>query len=253
MSRKPTRIQSIARACKVLLFIAENSDGKTAADTAREFGLSSATAYHILNTLVAEGFLHKDSAKRYHLGPLVGVLADALGRDLAPPEDLLRGTRILNDKTSETAYLSAWRNGEIVVLSTVDGHLPVRAQGPSTGFTGDAHARASGKLLLAHASPRLCDEYLATHPMRKLTASTTTERSRLMQELERVRTQGFAMDEEEFREGVACIAAPITANGTVIGAYTVSAPVDRFRRRLDELKTEILAAADAASESTAVS
>ena len=231
------------------MFIAENSDGKTAAETAREFGLSSATAYHILNTLVAEGLLHKDSAKRYHLGPLVGVLADALGRDLAPPEQLLRGTRTLSDKTRETAYLSAWRSGEIVVLSTADGHLPVRAQGPSTGFTGDAHARASGKLLLAHASPSLRDGYLATHPIRKLTPSTIADRSKLIQEFERVKTQGFAIDDEEFREGVACIAAPITANGTVIGAYAVAAPVDRFRQRLDEIKAELLAVAVAVSES----
>jgi IclR family acetate operon transcriptional repressor len=48
-----------------------------------------ATTYHLLNTLVSEGLLAKDSGRRYHLGPQIGVLADAFRRRLVPPEYLL--------------------------------------------------------------------------------------------------------------------------------------------------------------------
>ncbi len=229
--RAPTQIQSVARAARLLLFVADGVDGRTAKACSDALGLPLATTHHLLATLVVEGLLSKDGKRRYILGPKVGMLADAFEHQMLPPEYLLEPLRQLADTTAETAHLCAWRHGEVVALASVEGSQAVRVASVHTGLAGFAHARASGKVLLALSSKSARDAYLARHSLERLTDRTITGRSELDAELENVRQQGYAIDDEEFAPGVACVAAPIAVGSSVIGAYSVSAPLARFRER----------------------
>jgi IclR family transcriptional regulator, acetate operon repressor len=239
-----TRIRSVARAAQILLFLGEQPDGRTAKETALALALPVPTAYHLLGTLVAEGLLAKDSRRRYHLGPKVGLLCDAFLRQVIPPEYLLGPLHELAETTGETAYVVGWRNDQIVVLASVEGRSAVRVSGLSVGFQGGAHARASGKALLAFAPPGLRESYLRANPLERLTARTIVDPAELRKELARIRKRGCAVDEEEFRDGVACAAAPVLAGGTAIAAYSISAPASRFRRGRRELVEAVLASAE---------
>ena len=110
----------------------------------------------------------------------------------------------------------------------------MRVSGVSIGFAVSGHARASGKVLLAFAPDSVREAYLAANPLVSVTPRTIVEPSELRLELERSHLLGFAVDEEEFREGVACVAAPLLENGFPVAAYSISAPVERFRRRRQE-------------------
>jgi IclR family transcriptional regulator, acetate operon repressor len=242
----PTRIQSVSRASRLLLYLAGELGGRTAKQAADELGLSIATTYHLLNTLVAEDLLAKDSSRRYHLGPQIGLIADAFRRQLAPPEYLIVPLRALAERTGETVYLSGWHDGEIAVLASVEGTHAIRAAGPRTGFFGEAHARSSGKLLLALAPEDLRDAYLSTHPLRRLTSNTIVDLERLSAEFERIRRRGYAIDQEEFCDGVACVAAPVMQGGGVIAAFAIAAPAQRFKQRQAELRDAVLGAASSA-------
>jgi IclR family transcriptional regulator, acetate operon repressor len=231
---EPTRIQSVARAARVLVWLA-GRDGVTATEVALAHGIAVPTAHHLLNTLVAEGLLAKDSRRRYALGPKVAVLADAHLRQTAPPEHMLEGLRALAAETGETAYLAAWRGDEIRALASVEGTSAVRVGEITPGRYRHAHARATGKLLLAYADPARRDAYLRADPIEPLTEHTIADRARLDDELATIRDRGYAIDEEEFQEGVSCCAAPILENGVAIATFTVSAPSERFDRRRDEL------------------
>jgi IclR family transcriptional regulator, acetate operon repressor len=239
-----TRIRSVARAAQILLFLGEQPDGRTAKETATALALPVPTAYHLLGTLVAEGLLAKDSRRRYHLGPKIGVLSEAFLRQVIPPEYLLGPLHELAETTGETAYVVGWRNDQIVVLASVEGRSAVRVSGLSVGFQGGAHARASGKALLAFAPPGLRESYLRSNPLERLTARTIVDPAELRKELARIRKRGCAVDEEEFRDGVACAAAPVLAGGTAIAAYSISAPASRFRRGRRELVEAVLASAE---------
>jgi IclR family acetate operon transcriptional repressor len=100
------------------------------------------------------------------------------------------------------------------------------------GLVGDAHARASGKVLLAFAPPDLRSEYLATHPLRSRTANTIVDPGEFEVELQRIRELGYAVDREEFIQGVSCLAAPLEG-GAFSYAIALSAPTDRFRENFD--------------------
>jgi DNA-binding IclR family transcriptional regulator len=112
---------------------------------------------------------------------------------------------------------------------------------------GGVHARAAGKLLLALAAPGIRAGYLANHPLEPLTDRTITSPAELDAEFDRIRERGYAIDEEEFAAGVACVAAPILVSGFPIGAYSVSVPFARFRERRVWLVDAVMSAAGAAA------
>jgi IclR family acetate operon transcriptional repressor len=226
----PGRIQSVSRASNLLMLVAAGRVEPTAKDLARAAGLSRATAHHLLSTLVHEGLLSKDSKARYQLGMKVAVLADALHRAVTAPEYLLEPLRQLAITTGETSYLAAWRQGDIQVQASVEGTHAVRVSLPVGPYT-DAHARATGKLLLAMASQELRSAYLASHPQRALTPQTTIDLARLEEEFETIRLVGYALDEEQFQPGVSCVAAPVVDEGVVVAAYSISVPSQRFKEK----------------------
>jgi IclR family acetate operon transcriptional repressor len=244
-----TTIRSVSRAARILLLIAER-EGRTAKEVAVALELAVPTCHHLLNTLLAEGLLTKDSRRQYHLGPTVGALSDAFLRRIAPQEQLVAELRRLALATGETGYLSGWRNDEVVVLASVEGTHAVRVARLHAGFTGDAHARSSGKLLLALAPASVRELYLRNHPLSRLTGHTIVRRDMLESEFVRIQQRGYAFDEEEFREGVACVSAPVIDDGLISAAFTVSAPVERFRERQRELVGAVLAAARAMSSAS---
>ncbi len=243
-----TTIRSVARASRMLVLLGEQPEGRTAKHVADELGLPLPTAYHLLGTLVAEGLVAKDSTRRYRLGPALGPIADAFVRQFSPPEYLVAPLHRLAEESGETAYVGSWRHDRIVVLASVEGANAVRVSGTHLGYVESAHARASGKLLLAFATEEVRTAYLRLNPLVPVTQRTIVQPDEFELELERIRQRGYAVDEEEFREGVACLAAPVVESGRAVAAYSVSAPAERFARRRTELTRYVLEAGRSAAE-----
>jgi len=234
-----TRIQSVARGCGLLLWLSERAEGATAKEIAFANGLALATTYHLLNTLADHGLLEKDAQRRYVIGPAVARLALARLHGPAVDERLLSALRELAARTRAPAYLVDWGEHELRLLASVEGADVLRVTEAVQAPLRDAHARASGKLLLAYA-PRLRDAYLDQHPPRRLTRTTLCDRGALDDELARIRTQGWAQDAEELADGVACVAAPLVADGEVVAAFGVSVPAERFARVREQLTDTLL-------------
>jgi DNA-binding IclR family transcriptional regulator len=132
------------------------------------------------------------------------------------------------------------------VLGSVEGAGAVRVAEVERGPYRHAHARATGKLLLAFARPEVRAAYLAAHPPERLTEHTITDG--LEAELAAIRERGYSEDREEFVEGVSCASAPLLADGVVVAAFTVSAPSQRYDRHRTELIEAVLAAPPAPAE-----
>lgn len=242
------RIQSVARATDVLVAVARSPRGLTSKQITDQLGVTRQGAYHLIHTLTSSGFLTRTSEGRYALGLKIGTLAAAFPRHLTPEERLAPYVRSLAEATDETTYAAGWQGDNIVVLSVARGNNPVQAAEVVPGTAQDGHARASGKLLLAHAASDFRDNYLRTHPLRSRTPHTITDVSKLLEELEQIRQDGYALDDEEFAEGLCCLAVPLDhgASPFVIG---VSVPAMRFREERDRILATALSQAHELSRS----
>jgi IclR family acetate operon transcriptional repressor len=241
--RPKPRVQSAARTVAILLAISQSSHGLKAKEISERLQVPRQVAYHLIHTLQSTGIIRKDAQNRYVLGLAAALVADGFRRHLAPAEHLGPRVRSIVQATGETAYATGWIDGEIVAMVTARGQSPIQAAEVETGHSGDAHARASGKLLLALSDPAVRDKYLASHRLGRRTKKTITARKELLQELDRIRTRGYAVDEEEFSEGLCCLAVPIEGLGDsfVLG---ISVPAPRFRTN----RTRYLAALQKAAK-----
>ena len=118
--------------------------------------------------------------------------------------------------TGENCFLSGWQEGEITLLRHQQGRFGFRIPKVTPGFTAFAHARAAGKLLLAHLPRPEVRQYLDLHPLRPLTPRTIVGRRAFDRELASIRANGFAVDDEEFMDGVAGVAAPVRRRVSVV-------------------------------------
>jgi DNA-binding IclR family transcriptional regulator len=237
-----TRIQSVARACQVLVWLAEKQQGATAKEIAFAQRLTLPTTYHLLNTLVDEGLLAKHTERRFVLGHSSGIVARGYVRASAVPDSYVSAMRELATRTQEVVSLADWCDQDVRILASVERNNVVRVAEMMNNTYEDAHARANGKLLLAYATPDFRDSYIAAHPPRRRTHATICDRSELERELGRIRALGYASDEQEFALGLSCVAAPILENGTLIASIAVSSTSTRFTENRDELTASVLSA-----------
>ena len=244
------RVQSVARALALVMQVAASPDGLTAKELSDLLGLSRQTTYHLLHTLRQAGFLVKSSEHRHQLGMTVGTLAEAFNRQLAPPAHLLSLARQVADRTGEVTYIAGWHLGEVVILGSLPGRHSVRVGELVVGMLGDTHARASGKALLAYALDEARDRYLESHPRDRLTESTITDLGELEVQFERIRNQGYALDLEEFSEGICCISVPLDPD-PVTYVMSIACPKDRFLRNRDSYIATMLDVASSEGASTA--
>lgn len=226
------RVQSVARAVKILLTVAQSPNGIKAVDIGRSAGLPRQATYHLIHTLLATGMLTQTGQARYVLGLRAGALGEAFRRQLAPQQHLAPLIRQVALDTGETSYASGWRDGEVVNLTSWRGSNPVQATEVPEGSFDFGHARASGKVLLAFASEDIKRHYLATHPLTRSTPNTISNEARFLEELERIRNQGYAIDNEEFCIGLTCLSVPLDRGASPF-ALTIAAPTERFATNFD--------------------
>ncbi len=131
-------------------------------------------------------------------------------------------------EVGETCNLSMLRKGELVYLDRVEADWPLRLHLPA-GTALPPHCSASGKLLLAFMPPADRAQRVAAMPLPKFTDRTITNRQLLANELDRIAGAGYAVDNEEYVIGVACVAVPVRdAQGDVVAAVAIHAATARL-------------------------
>ena len=213
----------------------------TPKELAQEIDTPLPTTYHLLKTLVDLGALVKLEREGYRLGPAIGALSDSYLEQGEPLRILEPAVRDLAKITGETTYMTAWRSGKIEVVVTVSSSRPVRVAPLGHVSQSYAHARASGKVMLAFARPSLREEYLYNNPLEKITPLTIDNSEILEGELKEIVKRGYATDLEEYAPDVSCLSVPVLASGHLIAALTVSAPTIRFNTEFDTLLSQIWA------------
>jgi IclR family acetate operon transcriptional repressor len=226
------RVQSAARAIAIVLAISHAANGLRAKEISDALRIPRQVTYHLIHTLTGTGIIRKSAQNRYVLGLAAGSIAEGFRRQLAPPELLAPMVRAIVSATGETAYASGWIDDSIVVLASARGRSPVHAAEVPHGYSGNAHARASGKLLLALADAVRVKNYFSKHHLSARTKNTITRSDQLQRELDGIRSRRYAIDHEEFSEGLCCLAVPVEGLADEF-ALAIAVPTGRFHSNRD--------------------
>jgi DNA-binding IclR family transcriptional regulator len=226
------RVQSAARAIGIVLAISHTANGLRAKEISETLHIPRQVTYHLIHTLSGTGIIRKSAQNRYVLGLAAGSIAEGFRRQLAPPELLAPKVRAIVAGTGETAYASGWIDEDIIVVASERGRSPIHAAEVPHGYSGNAHARASGKLLLALADANRIKGYLAKHKLVARTKNTITKSEQLLRELDAIRERRYATDNEEFSEGLCCLAVPVEGLGDQF-ALAIAVPTGRFDANRD--------------------
>lgn len=228
----PRTVQSVTRAVTVLKEIGRSTEPSSLSDLARTVQLSKPAVYNLLKTLEIEGLVRKSSDARYSLGWGMYELGTAVLRGV----DVTRVARLHLDRL-------AVRTGEAALLAIIDdGSVLYVDRGQSdeafsmvanVGRRSPLHSNASGKVLLAGQDPAFLDRMLE-EPLQRSTPHTIVDRTALLDELERVRQQGFGLCSQEQELGLSSVSVPIRDHtGSVHAALTVAGPSTRVEHRAE--------------------
>ncbi len=236
---------SITRALRVVEAVAVAGDGVTAKAIARRLGCPLPTVYRALGTLVEEGYLVRlHDVHGYGLGYRVAELHRSLTAQVRPHESLRTALREVHTVAGAAAYLAVFRDVEVVVAHVDDCADHPRPDPLRVGEPTPAHATAAGKVMLAGLRPARLSELLERTGLPRLAPRTVADRRALDRELMRVRSEGAAVEVEEYVPGVAGVAAPVLgADGEVSAALGVSVSRAEFTARRWELEKVVRAAA----------
>jgi IclR family transcriptional regulator, acetate operon repressor len=238
-------IQALDRALVILKVLSER-EGMSLTELAEAAAQAPATVYRVLSTFAAHGIVEFDADEQiWAIGPEAFRIGSAFLTRTNLVEQARAVMRDLTSETGETTNLAIADGAQVVFLSQVETHEPIRAFF-RPGTRGPIHASGIGKALIAYFPPERVERLIRAEGLERFTAHTITAREPLMTELAAIRAQGWAMDDEERTEGMRCIAAPIfNEYREAIAGVSISGPTVRVtRERGDDFGAQVRAAAD---------
>ncbi|MFT4083503.1 MAG: IclR family transcriptional regulator [Nocardioides sp.] len=215
-------IEALAKGLQVLSLFSERRPTLRLAEVAAETGMLMPRVYRIAMTLAAEGYLEQLPDGRYRPGVKVLTLGFAALQGLELPELARPAVERLADETAETANLGVLSGDQLVYLVRVRNR-DLATSSTQLGSLLPAVYTSTGKALLAYLdeadlrsriTSRSFSESPGPHAKRDL--------EELLPELEQIRRQGYALQDEEIVYGIRSVAAPVLdASGEVVAAVNV--------------------------------
>jgi IclR family transcriptional regulator, KDG regulon repressor len=253
MGIKPIRdgrmINSLSRGVEILRLLAGADGPLGVTEVAERLSVDPSTAYRLLATLESNGLVQQEAdSKKYSLGYGVLEIASALLRRLSVVEAADQFLRSIAALTHESTHVAVLDGSRAVFVGRQSGSGILRVE-TTVGSSEPAYCTAVGKALLADHTEAELHHLFPDEPLPRHTPHTITTVADMLVELERVRRNGYAYDDEELHPGVRCLASPVRDHrGRVVAAFGLSMPATRLTREdMPALVKQIASAAEAIS------
>ena len=237
-------VRTVDRAMEIIEIIKE-LDGAGVSEIADRVDIGKSAVHNHLNTLVNREYLVKEGDE-YQIG-LSFLGLGAYARDRTEIYETARSEiDKLANETGELANLLVEKNGMGIYLYQAKGDNAVELD-THEGKQVRLHCTGLGKSILAFRPRDEVDEILDERGMPEMTDQTITDREQLYRELDQIRDQKYAVDNEERLAGLCCVSAPITdGEDRSIAAISVACPVHRVseERFYEELPDAVLGTAN---------
>lgn len=226
--RVPGGVQVLHKTIDILDALRHAPGGMSLAGLSTRSGMPKPTVYRILVTLESRGYLERTADASYRVSRKLFEEP----RDSTFEQRLVRAARPAMERLAalckETLNLGVLDGGEVLVMETVESQHAVRMTS-KIGNRRYPHSTALGKVLLSALPEREVLRLIRSKGMPRFTPATIVHEKDLIVELERVRTQGYALDNMENEPDGRCIAAAVmNPQRKVIAALSISGPLPRM-------------------------
>lgn len=229
MKKEPKSIQVIDRMTILLDAIAARGDAASLKYLCADTGLHPSTAYRILASMTAHGYVGRTPSGDYRLGHKLFELGCRVNARLDLRHEAQAFMETLRDELGESVNLTIREGDQVVYVERAIANRMMRVE-QLVGSRAPLHVTAVGKLMLATGGEQAIEEYAERTGLPGLTKNTLTDLKRLKAAVRKDLAQGYALDNEEAELGVGCIGALIRdASGDVVAGLSVSAPMERRR------------------------
>ena len=242
-------INSVDRTLVILEYLFNQNKPVSLSQISRDLDIYKSTVYRTLATLQNRGYVVQDmNTGKYELGFKIHVLGSQMAGESAMEKQVAPHVQALADRFNETvnvSKLSVDSNGLyvgiVIALAVSNYSLSPTLQ---LGGVSSCYCSSVGKCLLAFTEGINLHVY-DDHPMEKYTETTITSIVDLRAELDKVRRNGYAIDDEEQENGLYCVGVPILKDGEALAAISLSGLKGRMQNGLDEKIEALKQAAEA--------
>lgn len=243
----PATVQSIDRVLSIIEALSSAPRGMALTELAEITNLNKSTVHRMLATLSTWNYVAReaDSGKYRLTMRLFEIGSRVIGGNniLSVARPFLEH---LSDETNEAIHLVIHDNNEIVYLYKEDSSNSVLRMSSRVGLRNPMYCTAVGKSILAALPEKTLANIWNASAIVRFTPKTITDYQQLLEECERIRAQGYAIDDEEHERGIRCVGVAIMDfSGKPIAAISVAAPV--FRLDDDQVKRVAPLVIDAAN------
>lgn len=223
------KVPNLEKGIAVLEYLSAKKGGETLQNIKTDLDVSQTTAYRILNTLVRlEYLVYNEETKRYRISRKLLTLGFRSLDEHNLLEVVLPRLQELRDMVKETVCFGVLGEEKGIFIEQALGNHTFRFF-LSPGKPFELHCSAPGKAIMAYLPNRVRSRYLSYMTFTKYNSRTITNEVDYLEELEKVRKKGYALDNEEELSGVICIGAPLfNYTGYPAGAIWISGPKDRL-------------------------
>lgn len=246
---KEYRIKSVAKALKIVEILAKDAGEMALGEIAEKMRMPKGTTHGLISTLCDFGYIDQSPITgKYKLGFKLFELGNIVAQRLEIKNIAAPYIQKLVEEMEETVHLTILDKGEVLYIDKRESQQSIRIAS-RVGARLPAHCTGVGKVLLAFLPAEERKKIIAEKGLKRFTRNTITDPEVLEAELAKIREQGYAFDNEEFMEGLKCIAAPIRDyTGKVCAAISISGPTSRLRgEKLKKAVELVVATASAIS------
>lgn len=237
-------VNAVDRALRILDLFTEDQPELKLTEISQAMGLHKSTVHGLLRTLAHHGYITQNAENgKYRLGLKLVERGNLVMSLLDVRKVAHKVLRQLADQFEESTHLVILDGIEGVYIDKVEGKKAISMYS-RIGKRVPVYCTAVGKVLISERED--IPQLIARLSLRPFTPNTITDPERLLQELEQVRKQGYALDNEEFERGMRCVAVPIRdMSGSIVAAMSVSGPVFRMDwKKIQAIVTALKAGAE---------
>lgn len=220
-SAKPALVPAVARALALLDLLEKEREAMSLARLATSLALPKSSVHGLCNTLMALGYLRRQDDGGFFIGPRVMGLANAFAAQTTPAQEFDRLWSGLASAPQETVILSVLDGTDVVYVAVRSGLRPL-GLAFSVGMRLPAYRAATGRAMLAFHDEAQVRRLFPTPRLPAFMNLPALRRSDLLHELALTRERGYSIDDENVRQGVYCMAAPVFgAGGEVVAGVGI--------------------------------